>query len=505
MKKLFYIIVLLTITTFFSFADQYKIADCEFDIKGAGFSFLGKTKESAILTQFPVDKNKIFNSVEELEKYISNYKKSLENSRSFEEVELTYETELRNIDAELKHIILKFKIQDSHHLLILPYPKYDSNSGVTLKIKAKDTNFLGSLKPLSLDINTNYYDGDFTAGLNFSYDKPFSAGPFNLLWVNDYSFDFIVGKKIPEFSAKTGIQLSLPVNRHSYVFEFYQYAFKDYDYSIYDDDLYFKEEFQFSVPNKLYTFENFTDLVYKPYTNLSFNWDFDSIQIENNALSSPNLKIGHSISNDKIDWNNNFRKGYSAKFVNDYIYNFQRHDFYSFLTFEGMYFNNFKAYEDRDYFDRFGFYSRVKLFTTLELSSNKFNYGQEIGDYLRGVRDNTVFGLSKEVPSAIVINIDLPHHIFSTNFKKDLFNFDLQISPFIDIALIQNRQTNKVFALHDGQYCAGVEFLVFPKKWSSYIIRASAGFNMKEVLDSTRIIKGLLHNYEIYIGLGTAY
>lgn len=505
MKKVFFFLVFLLTISFFSFSEQYHILDFNFNISGATKNSLIKTKDTSLLIQYPIDTNTIFTTQEEFEKYLENYEQTLINSRAFENVEILYESDLSTSDSSITNVILTINLQDSHHLLILPYPKYDSNSGVTLKIKVKDTNFLGSLKTFNLDLNTNYYDGDLSAGLNFSYDQPFKAGPFNIYWVNDYSFDFIIGKKIPEFSAKTGLEVTLPKNRYSYVLEFFQYAYKDYDYEIYGDDLYFKEEIKFSVPFKLYSFKNYSNLLYTPYVKFSFNWDFDSIQIENNDLSSPYLDIGHSISNEKINWNNNFRKGYSACLSNNYTYNFQRHDFYSNLVFEFQFFNNFKAYEERNYFDRFGFYSRMKIFTTFEISSNKFKYGQEIGDWLRGIKDSTCIDLSSSVPSAIVLNIDLPHHIFTTNFKKDIINFDLQISPFLDIALIQSRKNNKVFSLADGLYCAGVEFLVFPKKWSSYTIRASAGFDLKESLNSTRIIKGLLHNYEIYIGLGTAY
>lgn len=505
MKKKFLLSVIFATFSLFLTAENYQISDYDFDITGAGFQFLGKTREYSIITNYPIDTSTVFETSEDFELYINNYKRQLENSRAFESVEISYETDLSKDNSDINHYILKFVIQDSHHLVIFPIPKYDTNSGVTIKIKAKDTNFLGTLKTLNFDLNTNYYDEQFTVGINFSYDYPFQAGPFESLFINDYSLDFIIGKQFPEFSTKTGVELSYPIKNFALVFDFYQYVYKDYDYEIYDDDLYFKEEAEFSIPFKLYKFKNFSNLVYKPYVNFSFNWDFDSIQVENNDLSSPNFSIGHSLSNENINWEGSFRKGYSLNLSNSYLYNIQRNDFYSSITYEMMYFNNFKAYEDRDYFDRFGFYTRIKAFTTLELPSNKFTYGQEINDYLRGIKDDTYYGSSKSLNTAIVLNVDLLHHAFSTNFDHDLINFDLLITAFFDAALIYNRDNGKLFSPKDGQYCAGVEFLVFPKKWSSYTIRASAGFDLKSVLDSTRIIKGLLHNYEVYIGLGTAY
>jgi hypothetical protein len=54
-----------------------------------------------------------------------------------------------------------------------------------------------------------------------------------------------------------------------------------------------------------------------------------------------------------------------------------------------------------------------------------------------------------------------------------------------------------------------MEVLVYPKKWSSFIIRGSIGFDLKETFaEDTNIkglVKGLWHNKEISIGLGLHY
>lgn len=502
MKKLLLFISFVFINVLL-FADKYVIKDAEFDITGAGFKFLGKTKEYSILRNFPLNKKKVFQSNEEFETYLANYKQQLSDSRAFETIEIGYDTVLSNDSDDSENIykvILKIKIQDSHHLLILPYPKYNSNDGFTFKIKTKDTNFLGTLNTLNFDLNTNYDDGNFTAGFNFNFDQPFNIGPLQATFVNDYSVDFLIGKSFPEFSAKTGLDLVLPFDKFSLAWGFYQFAYKDYDYEVFDDDLYFKEEFSFSVPIKLSTFENFSVLTYTPSITLSYNWDFDKIDINNNDLSSPLISLGQSLSNSKINWNNNFRKGYSFNLSNTYNYNFQRKDFYVKVSTEAQYFNNFKLYE-RPYFDRFGFYSRFYAFTYFEPSSNNFSYGENLSNYLRGILDGDI----PDTSTAIVINVDLPHHIFSTNFKHDILNFDLQVSAFFDGALVYNKLKDRYFNIFDGAYCAGVEFLVFPKKWSSYTIRASVGFDLKAALDDTRIIKGLYHNKEISIGVGIEY
>ena len=76
------------------------------------------------------------------------------------------------------------------------------------------------------------------------------------------------------------------------------------------------------------------------------------------------------------------------------------------------------------------------------------------------------------------MNLDFPIHLFRTNFKKAFLNFDLQASPFIDIALCNNKITNTLFDPKDGFYAAGLEFLVYPLKWSGITIRGSIGIDV---------------------------
>lgn len=66
MKKLLLFISFVFINVLL-FADKYVIKDAEFDITGAGFKFLGKTKEYSILRNFPLNKKKVFQSNEEFE------------------------------------------------------------------------------------------------------------------------------------------------------------------------------------------------------------------------------------------------------------------------------------------------------------------------------------------------------------------------------------------------------------------------------------------------------
>jgi hypothetical protein len=168
------------------------------------------------------------------------------------------------------------------------------------------------------------------------------------------------------------------------------------------------------------------------------------------------------------------------------------------------------------------------------------NSSTKIGGELRGIRDYQYFVTTSDyalqTPEAIVFNFDLPVHIITTHWLdwactlfgpydtkskpvQILFmiphkllkylDFELQLSPFIDTALTYNYVTGKRFDYKDGFYAAGVEALIYPSKWKSYVIRTSLGVDVGRLLFSDYLNMGWRDNsiskYEFYFGLGLQY
>lgn len=513
--------LLILLSTFiflsFCFSQSYRISDTEFDIKGVGFSFLGKTKPYSVKTKYPLDTKKVFPTEVDLLSYLSNYEKTLISSRFFDLVEIEYEygyddkfssDEYENSIIPVKLFI---KLQDSHHLLFMPYPKLSSNTGLTLKLKAKDTNFLGSLETLGTEIRFDYSDEGIDTGFAISFDSPFKMGIFDAQFINNYEITYNFSNSMPEWDAKTGLKMTLPVNENSFIFEIYQYFTNNLDYEIYNDSMFFTNEFSFSTPINIFSFSNFTNLYYTPKISFLFNWDFDGINILNDDLSGPTISFNHSISNDKVLWDNCFRNGYNFSISNSFSYNIQRNDIYPYLSFDFQYFNYMFITKNPKILERIGLCTDISFFSYIYLPDNSFVCTKKIGSYMRGILDNKIsssddFNDSKyNTTTALIFNIDLPIHLFTTSFKKEIFNFNCQLSPFIDIALTLNQYKQTLFSLKDGCYTAGVEFLVYPLKWSSYTLRASVGFDVLKVLKSDSKLKGLLKYNEIFIGIGLHY
>ncbi len=521
MKKLFSLLFLLISS--FCFAQTFHISEVKYNIESSGNFSISKTKEYALEQNVSIDKKTIFASQEEFETYINNYIRELTNIRAFEIIDVTWEKIDSLSTDNAFEVLFLVHVKDSLHLLALPHViSYNSNEGWKPKLKAKDSNFFGSLNMMSADfygiVPVVSDNKSFEVGAELDFNIPFKAGIFDAEWTNDYVFYYNFSKPTPEWEAQTGVKLSLPFDTYKLQLEFNQYAFRNYEYEIFGDTTYFKEEAIASIPLTVANIENWGKIIYTPYSQIYFNWDKDSINILNNDLSSPTASIGHNLFTSRIDWIGNYRKGSSFELDNAFQYYFQRHDFVPFISFESKLYNYFVLF-DSDYFNKIGITSQLYAFTYLNTKGKKYYYSEKIGQRLRGIRDDQRYSDSTSIPSekilntssAIVLNLDFPYHIFTTHFTNHImnyFNCDCQIAPFFDFALINNRSTNKTFNLKDGFYSGGVEVLVYPKKWSSFTVRASLGIDIGQLLFKNSLNYDWRRDislYELSVGIGLHY
>lgn len=494
MKRLF--LILSLVLFFFPLAaQQYKIDNVTYSIEGCGHWIFGQTQEYALVTEVPIDKKTVFQNEEAFNAYLKDLEKRLQNLRAFETINITYEitsaTEL-NYD-EVNLVLINIDVKDSFHLFAIPGPKYDSNTGLTFKLKIKDSNFLGTLNTLSSDfyilIPTQESDGNSTEfGFNCSADYPFKAGIFDAVWLNDLGLSYTLGDEMPEWNVRTGLRLTLPFEKNSLIFEANQKFINNFEYKEFDDNLYFVNDFKFYIPLTIANLNYFGKLNYTPYTITSINWDFNYISEQNSALSSPVTTIGHKLTFGRTDWNENLRTGFNFSLDNYYTYNFQRKRFYPQLELDMAGYKKIDLFEDSYFFRNFGIAANTTAFTYL-FNPKKDEYiandGNPIGKYLRGIRDSQDYkgtNISSLHPtSAVILNLDLPFHIFTTNFTKSFLrycNFDLQLSPFFDMALCYNKVTQTFFSFKDGFYAGGLEVIVYPLKWSGITIRGSVGIDI---------------------------
>lgn len=487
---------------------KYRITEVTYNLKGI-------TKKSYIIRKVPIDKKKLFNT-EELYEYIKDIKQQLLNTRAFEEAEVNFAIKDEPIaEDEVSKTFgaeLEIKTKDSFHFILIPYPKYDSNKGLEIKLKMQDTNFFGTMEKFSSDLNmridqkSEEEKAAFAFAFNVDYKFPFKIKKIESSWDNNAGISYTIGEKEPEWHLSTGLSFAFPLGNSAMKLEVAQIAKRELKWDKFDDGLYFTQKAKLSYPFVLHRLLNWGDITYTPFTEVEYNWDFGGINENNTALHSPVTKVGHKISTQRINWIDNFRRGAVFELTNDYTYNFKKR------TFSVSVANEIKLYKA---FSHLAFTFRSYSFLAMNETKN-------ISPLLRGIRSNSMTKNGKnatETSSAIVLSFDMPIKLFALHWENvpgarkvkfsKYFNFEMQLSPFIDIALIQNEVQNSILYFKDGFLTCGVELLVYPLKWRGIQLRASCGFDMakipiaKKLLDSSW--RNLSKSYEISIGIGLHY
>ncbi len=466
----------------------------------------GGTKEGALKKALSAKEGMAFESRAALDQFIASQKQELANKRLFESVEIeAIEDEDGNVDLIVQTV-------DTGHLLLLPYYKYSSNDGHTIKAKFKDDNFMGLMSPFSADAFLQYEkregkSDDFVAGASASYALPFSLGPVQASWNNNHAFKYAFVRAEPEWNLNTGLTFSLPFQDLSLRLDLTQGFVRDADYKVFGDELYWLENAKFSVPIILERFKSHGNLVYTPALEFDCKWTPDGINAADEDLISPRLIVSHGLGAGQVNWIENFRRGWTAQISQSAAYNFQSKIFQPGFKLQV---NAFAAWK------RAGLNSRLLIFAERE----RF---VRYGEFLRGIGDDQYFagaaktpnGYSAKSAAAIILNLDLPIKLMSVRFEnwgmKFLrpFNMEVQIAPFVDVALAANRATGRVFDPRDGFYCAGVEVLLFPNKWKSVQIRASAGIDagrlfLKKWIDTSWRDQNS-SKFEVTLGIGLFY
>ena len=517
--KLFFSI-LFSLFSFSLYSERYQISDVTYT--------LDKTREQDVRRVVPVNTDKIFESKEELDSYLADLQQRLMNTRAFDTVELetTDDTDYTD-ETKITQISLHITAQDTKSLLILPYPKYDSNDGLIFKVKVKDVNFLGTMNTMNVgafvglkeDVETG--EQNLTFGAEFDYRYPFVLGDFLGSWNNTFDLQYTRDVNELEFWTGTGFTFERPFKRVSLVLDVSEEFNRDLEYEDCDDTQFFTSDVNFSVPVKVFDIENWGYVFWTPFIDGKVSYDKNGISHQNDDLASPVFSAGQSVSTS----NGNFRSGVSAKIGHSVGYDFMQDEV------EPRVFGEIQLFKSFTYI---GFNSRFSAFVT------KSNRG-EVGTLIRGVRDEQKY-LNASIPplktkkalkspAALVLNVDIPIHLITTHWLDwsnslfgeeswfsrtfawtDKFNFELQMSPFIDIALTKNEITDRLFSLQDGWYTGGVEFLLFPERWKGIVMRASVGIDLGRALISKKYPEKIdmswrenVKKYEIYAGIGLHY
>ena len=467
-------------------APAYKIESVEYSIKGF-------TKEWLLSSKIPIDKKRIFSSPEEFEAYISELNAEFHNTRTIESHEISFEfLEPKNNIVPVK---LKIYVKDTWNIIALPYPSFDSNKGFEFKLKLKDFSFLGRLEPFTIDLIYNKDNNDkssFSLGSKFAL--PFYVNPVKLVLFNEAGLSINQDKEFG-LNIETGLSAShkLGVDWITLTAGITQSI--DISASPSEKDYYLKNGLYTSLTFDIYKNQTLGTITWTPYFGIDGNWKFTKITKENKK--GLNINWAHSFGMGKVNWINNFRQGFTVNLDNSYKYNTYKKgnvDISFNLETKGFY----------SFLDRIGLYGRFDFFYNLFGKTSS----EHTGKILRGILNNRI-----ETDTAFSFNFDVPIKIGVFKWEEitgvewtRFFGFELHITPFFDMALVHDKNTDTYYNPKYGWYSGGLEIIMYPIKMRSIYARISYGHDLREINNKDDHAKrdGKPVS-EIFIGIGLHY
>ncbi|MDR2144058.1 MAG: hypothetical protein LBP29_06790, partial [Treponema sp.] len=124
-------------------------------ISGFDFSVKGRTRPFAIINNGEFRAGEEIRGLANLEKYVKDKTQLLVNQRVLEKAGIEYTLSDPGDDGKIP-VRLFISVEDTWNIIAVPYPKYDTNSGFELIIKARDYNFFGTMSALRLDLGYKY-------------------------------------------------------------------------------------------------------------------------------------------------------------------------------------------------------------------------------------------------------------------------------------------------------------------------------------------------------------
>ncbi|MDR2803638.1 MAG: hypothetical protein LBB22_05050 [Treponema sp.] len=493
--------------------DVYYIREIFFDIEG-------RTKEYALLLNSEIKKGDEITGETALLEYIARKKQILINRRELQEVEIDFSRVNVDDDGRIPVDIVIHAV-DTRNFIIVPEPKYSSNTGWSPALRIRDFNFLGLMSPLRINLTYRYHDGkDVTYSRNninilFGVEIPFRALGYNWIFTAENIFSYYFNEPFSTMN-NSGIAVNIPVNDTTLTLGFNQgiYFLKEYDdwqkyvYSVNFQDIWYGSNTiygEWEIPLRI-EIENLGKLTYKPALSGNINYAFRGEDLADRA--GPSVAASQKLGVKKIDWIDNFRSGADVYIENNNEYNFYFNEWINSITAnitEHFVISDFLGISMRGRFTKW-FYNSGLEFTS---GSRRWN----TGGMIRGLRDYAV-----AADSMLLFNFDFIFHVvnimfstYSNDTRLRIINFEIQAGPVMDVALIDGIEAdNKRNFIRNITYnpenwivSAGLELFFFPLAFRSIYLGMSAVWNLNSWFNSGVLPGG--DDMELYIGFGHHY
>ena len=508
-------IISLMMPVFLSASDTvYVIRQIEFEI-------VGRTKPFALMSCGEFAYGERIVGEENLERYLAQKRQLLLNQLVLQDAKIEHTVGGSEEDGALP-VTLFVYVEDTWNLVIFPQPKYDSNDGFSIILKARDYNFLGTMGAVKLDLG--YDQKDNKQNVNFAID---SSIPFNAMGLNwNFIFNHSLGYTYNEpfyYQTLTGLSLELPYQLTKLTLGFNQYLTVNEKNTDEDKDIYGLGERFYGPYGSTELYANlkipfgievgdYGEVSYTPGLSGRINYPYGGMD----ESRKPLVTLSHSIGFGRVDWNGNYRKGLQASISNSYGWYFDRVDAPLKISVEG----NASVY--RQFFKFLGLSARFNYrqwWHWSDMESHFIPY-YNAGDFIRGVLNTDI-----RAHQIFTFNLDIPVRIFRfwpsdwfNNPKFRFYNFEMHLSPFTDMAFFKGPYSKiknpenphegaSNISFEDMINTAGFEVIVFPGFFRTLQIRASLGYDLNRIRNNGLSLRwGFFPKWnEIFIGLDLHY
>jgi outer membrane protein assembly factor BamA len=438
----------------------------------------GITREGALMKNLEgLSVGTVLESEAALEAYIADQTQQLVNLRQLkEDARIEYRTSTRSDGTT--DVFLDIYTEDTWNIIVFPIPEYDSNNGLSVTLKYRDKNFFGTLERFALDLAWEKKSDTTTYSVAGDFTLPFEWLRHQWYWNTGVDWELVDGEHDLTTSTSLGIDLPMgPIEPTFTVEESYNYDTNDIDAYWLTTKLDLAESFKTGL-----VLPAFGEFSYTPGIFTQIDYKPDGVISE----SKEGLETGftHSLGAGRVDWIGNFRKGVDFSVSNTNTYNLQ-HDYWDQEVSGSL--SGYYPLPFRILWWPFAVSGRVAGIADFDGGA------EDVASYIRGIRDDK---MGDYADYGAFVNTDLTMSAFTIpRFVEG------QGSVYFDAGYVREKDASFNADRH-LKYGVGLEAIGFPLFARSYYIRASLGFDLKEVLDEGTYTGD---NYELFIVLGHHY
>jgi len=494
--------------------------DLIFIINSFNYNVIGRTLPFVLNNKTEFKKGEEITGKTNLIKFIKDKGQLLTNERVLKD-NVKIEYTIGDVTEDGKYPVdMEIYVEDTWNIIALPYPKYRTNYGFELTIKARDYNFLGTMQALRVDLGYKYDEENNQSFFSLMVDSGMPFQAFGLNWLFDFDNFFDYRPDVEDalqfyYKNKTAISLDIPIKRTTLNLLFSEsFIFNeendDSDKDIFDDFEEFQEGLYLSsrpsiswkIPTGLEIGE-YGELTYTPSIFAVFNHKLQPWPLQNNK-KGPLLSFNHTLFFGRINWKDNFREGVNVQINNSYSYNF----YYPEIDMKPWKYDY--SIETKAFFifikDIFGFSARLSHRHWINSNSEYSGY-EYSGDLLRGVDDKLRAIDDKGINVELMLSLNLDIHIralkinaydwFPNNKFLRSLGFDLHINPVVDCAFFKRPLKDALFDPENFLLGAGFETIIYPHQFRSLFFRISTCWDFTDVSRRTPIelFLGMEHHY----------